>query len=157
MAAGDHGWADGLRRRYFPPERNRLPAHITLFHHLPPSCVDELQGALAVLVKEPRPPARIDRLLSIGNGVALHIDSPALLAMREQLAERFHGLLTPQDRATPRLHITIQNKVSATEARLTLAALDQDFRPRMLAIAGLAAWYYDDGAWSLIRRFGFRG
>ena len=25
-----------LRRRYFPPERNVVPAHLSLFHRLPP-------------------------------------------------------------------------------------------------------------------------
>ena len=32
-------WLDGLRRRHFPPERNHLAAHLTLFHALP---VDQL-------------------------------------------------------------------------------------------------------------------
>jgi len=27
-------WLAGLRRRHFPPERNFLPAHLTLFHRL---------------------------------------------------------------------------------------------------------------------------
>ena len=35
-------WADGLRRAHFPPERNWLVAHVTLFHALPPSVHDEL-------------------------------------------------------------------------------------------------------------------
>ena len=29
-------WVDGLRRAHFPPERNHLSAHVTLFHALPP-------------------------------------------------------------------------------------------------------------------------
>jgi hypothetical protein len=27
-------WLDWLRREHFPPERNLLPAHLTLFHRL---------------------------------------------------------------------------------------------------------------------------
>ena len=27
-------WLDGLRRQHFPPERNLLSAHLTLFHRL---------------------------------------------------------------------------------------------------------------------------
>ena len=27
-------WLDGLRRDHFPPERNWLPAHLTIFHRL---------------------------------------------------------------------------------------------------------------------------
>ncbi len=37
MGAADFLWADKLRQTYFPPERNALPAHISLFRHLPPS------------------------------------------------------------------------------------------------------------------------
>lgn len=110
-----------------------------------------------MLAKQPAPPARIDRLMSLGGGVALHVDSPALMEMRAGLAERFHGLLTPQDAASPRLHITIQNKVTPAIARATLATLQVDFRPRALGIAGLAAWRYRGGPWSLIRRYSFRG
>jgi hypothetical protein len=157
MAASDHGWADALRRRYFPPERNHLAAHITLFHHLPPGSLAEVQEQLARLARGPRPPARIDRLISLGGGVALHVESPDLLAMREELADRFRSLLTPQDQARPRLHITIQNKVTAETARATLSQLGPDFRPRPLGIAGLAAWHYLGGPWALIRRYSFRG
>jgi hypothetical protein len=31
----DFGWLNDLRRAHFPPERNQLDAHLTLFHHLP--------------------------------------------------------------------------------------------------------------------------
>ncbi len=157
MGAGDQAWATGLRERYFPPERNQLPAHITLFHHLPPRCLNELQTVLAELARGPRPVARIDRLLSLGQGLALHLHSPELLEMREELADRFAALLTPQDAGRPRLHITIQNKVTASVARETLAVLGEGFRPRPLVIAGLAAWEYRGGPWELVRRYGFRG
>jgi hypothetical protein len=80
-----------------------------------------------------------------------------LLDMREQLAERFAALLTPQDAGRPRLHITIQNKVTPERARETLALLGQNFRSRPLRIAGLAVWDYRSGPWSLIRRYSFRG
>ncbi|MCE7798256.1 2'-5' RNA ligase family protein [Sphingobium sufflavum] len=157
MGAADQSWADRLRQAYFPPERNQISAHITLFHHLPPGCLGELKAALGELARGPRPPARIDRLLSLGQGVALHVHSPALLAMRQELAERFAALLTPQDAGRPRLHITIQNKVTAPVARETMAVLERDFRPRPLAIAGLAAWEYRGGPWALVQRYGFRG
>lgn len=157
MGAADQRWADALRQRHFPPERNRLAAHITLFHHLPPSCLPELLDVLARLCREAPPPARIDRLLSLGQGVAFHVESPALLAMREDMAERFHSLLVPQDAARPRLHITVQNKVTPAIARATLAELERGFTPCPLRIAGLAAWRYRGGPWELAKRYGFRG
>ncbi|HEX7873272.1 MAG TPA: 2'-5' RNA ligase family protein [Sphingobium sp.] len=157
MGAQDQAWADALRLRYFPPERNHLPAHITLFHHLPPTCLAEVQDRLARLAQEPRPRARLEGFYSLGGGVAVRVESAELLALRDYLADHFALLLTPQDRASPRLHITIQNKVTAEVARATLAEVSAEFRPRPLVIAGLAAWHYRGGPWSLIRRYRFRG
>ncbi len=157
MSPADQRWVDDLRRRHFPPERNHLAAHITLFHHLPPGLMDEVKRRLGTLARSQRPVARIDRLLNLGRGVAIHIDSPELLAMRAELAEAFRGMLTPQDQAVPRLHVTIQNKVSPAEARATLAEVERDFQPRALGITGLAAWHYRGGPWSPIASYSFRG
>jgi len=157
MKPADQAWADALRTRHFPPERNQLKAHITLFHHLPPRCLPELQTQLAGYARGPCPAARIDRLLALGGGVAFHVESPALLAIREDIADRFAAVLTPQDAGRPRLHITVQNKVTAERARATFAELERDFTPRPLRIAGLAIWYYRGGPWELIRRYAFRG
>src|SRR3546814_3178318 len=60
---------------------------------------------------------------SLGQGVAFRIDSPELLAIRARIADHFAGMLTAQDQGTPRLHITVQNKVAAAEARALLAEL----------------------------------
>ncbi len=43
----DQAWFDAQRARFFPPERNQLSAHLTMLHHLPPSCADELKHRLA--------------------------------------------------------------------------------------------------------------
>ena len=109
--------ADQLRTAHYPPERNRLKAHVTLFHALPPSVEDELRDALAAEAKGKPVAGRLEGVMSLGRGTALRLSSPAMLALRERLAERFHGLLTPQDEHMPRLHVTIQNKVSPAEAR----------------------------------------
>ena len=38
---------DALRRAHFPPERNHLDAHVTLFHHLPGAEEDAVATAVA--------------------------------------------------------------------------------------------------------------
>jgi hypothetical protein len=157
LGKADFAWADGLRRAHFPPERNVVPAHVTLFHHLPPSLLDEVKARLKRLCAQPAPDARLSGVLSLGRGVAFRIECPALLAMRAELAEAFTGLLTPQDQAPPRLHLTVQNKVAPAEAKALLADLAAGFRPRPLAIAGLAAWHYRDGPWELACEAKFRG
>ena len=56
---GDDGWLQELRRVHYPPERNRVPAHLTLFRHLPPSLEAELSARLAAVTATPAPPAEI--------------------------------------------------------------------------------------------------
>lgn len=157
MGDEDFRWADGLRRAHYPPGRNLAPAHITLFRHLPPSLQPELCDRLARLCAGPPPVATLAAVLRLGDGVAYRIDSAELNAMRRDLADAFHGLLTPQDEGPPRLHVTVQNKASAETSRALYRALQGEFRPRPFAIAGLAAWRYLGGPWEPIRAYRFRG
>ncbi|MEC3910775.1 2'-5' RNA ligase family protein [Sphingobium sp. CR2-8] len=157
MGAADFAWADGLRRAHFPPERNQLSAHVTLFHHLPPSLLDEIAARLKTLCRGPAPAARLAAVMPLGQGVAYRIDSPELMAMRDELADAFAGLLTPQDQARPRLHVTIQNKVKPQEAKALAERLAAEFQPRAFAISGLAAWHYRGGPWELAMKAMFRG
>ena len=56
---GDNGWLQEMRRTHYPPERNRVPAHLTLFRQLPPSLEPELDGRLAALARLAPPRAMI--------------------------------------------------------------------------------------------------
>jgi 2'-5' RNA ligase len=153
---GDNGWLQQLRHDHYPAERNRVPAHLTLFRQLPPSLEGELADRLARATAAPPPKATIARILDLGEGTALGVESEELEAIRDQLAEAFHGLLTPQDLAPWRPHVTIQNKVAPREARALQQLLKATFEPRPLAIRGLAAWRYLDGPWEPIRDWRFR-
>lgn len=158
MGAADQRCFDALRAAHFPPDRNHLPAHITLFHQLPPSALDEVERLIRAIASDTPPPAaHLAGIYSLGRGTAFRIDSPGLLAVRERIADRFAGMLTAQDRGTPRLHITVQNKVGPEEARALLADLSRDFRPRPLAITGLAAHHYRGGPWEPAFARDFRG
>lgn len=158
MGKTDHAWATGLRRAHYPPERNQLDAHITLFHHLPPGDLPEIKSRLAAVASEcPPPMAWLSDVMLLGKGVAFRIDSAELLAIRDELAHDFSGLLIPQDQARPRLHITVQNKVDPPVAKALHAKLTATFHPRPLAISGLAAHYYRGGPWENIARWSFRG
>lgn len=157
MGKQDLAWADALRREHYPAERNVLPAHITLFHHLPPQALGEIKQALKDIARYSAPPVTsLQRLIHLGTGVAYQLHSPDLLAMRMELADRFQGLLVAQDQQTPRLHITVQNKVSAKEAKELLTRLSLDFEPRPFQIKGLALQYYMDGPWQNIGEWPFR-
>jgi len=154
---GDNGWLQELRRAHYPPERNRVPAHLTLFRQLPPSLEAELGTRLARFAASPPPFASVSTVMDLGEGTALRVESQALTRIREELAEIFHGSLTPQDLASWRPHVTIQNKVARREARALQQQLRATFRPRPLAIRALAAWRYRDGPWEPIRDWSFRG
>ncbi|GGD89817.1 hypothetical protein GCM10011515_06790 [Tsuneonella deserti] len=149
--------ADQLRREHFPPERNHLKAHVTLFHALPPGVEDELRDALAAEARSKPIPARLAGVMNLGRGTALRLESPAMLALRERLADRFHGLLTPQDERVPRLHVTIQNKVPPVEARALQQVLAPKIEPRDFTFAGLALHRYRGGPWEFVKRWSFRG
>ena len=157
MSAEDFAWADGLRRAHFPPDRNFLPAHITLFHHLPPSVLPELKTRIRQLCAGSAPSAFLSGIRLLGGGVAFELRSEQLMAMREELAEAFAGILTPQDQARPWLHITVQNKAEPRQARALAEKLKSEFRPRPLEIRGLAAWHYRGGPWELAMSASFRG
>ncbi|HEX8525427.1 2'-5' RNA ligase family protein [Allosphingosinicella sp.] len=157
FAPGDDGWLQQLRRAHYPPERNRVPAHLTLFRQLPPGAQPELARRLAACAALPPPRAAIVGIMDLGEGSALRVESEELEELRGNLGEALHGLLTPQDQSGWSPHITVQNKVAPREARRLQQELRAAFRPRPLAIRGLAMWRYVDGPWEAIRSFPFRG
>jgi hypothetical protein len=157
FAPADFARLDGLRRAHFPPERNQVPAHLTLFHHLPPAIELELGRRLAAAAAGPPPCARMVGIMDLGRGTAFRVESDALAGIRAELARAFHGLLTPQDQAPWRPHVTIQNKVERRAATDLQQQLRLEALPRPLAIAGLASWRYLGGPWEKLREHPFRG
>ena len=151
-------WADGLRRAHYPPERNHIAAHVTLFHALAPSLSDELKRVLAgKAAAHALVPARLSGVIDLGNGTALAIERPAMLAIRDGLAEHFHGTLSAQDQHTPRLHVTIQNKVATQVSRALQVELAHMFEPRDFRFVALAMHIYRGGPWVAAGRWSFRG
>ena len=147
---------DGLRRSHYPADRNRLAAHLTLFHHLPPSLESELRRRLTEAARAARPRAEATGLINLGTGTAIRVVSPELEAIRAELAEAFTGLLMPPDLADWRPHVTVQNKVSPAAARALRTELGDRFAHRPVRIDGLGLWSYRDGAWDPLSRHMFR-
>ena len=153
----DLAWLDALRRQHFPPDRNQLPAHLTIFHALPPSSEAEARARLSALAQVPRPRAMIDGMMDLGGGVAFRIVSDDLDRIRAELADGFHGLLSAQDNAGWRPHVTIQNKVAPKVARELKSALERSFVQRPLGITGLGLHRYLGGPWERLATYPFRG
>jgi hypothetical protein len=156
IAPGDFSWIEGLRRAHYPAERNQVPAHLTIFHALPPSAETELRGRIARLAKRKPPKATIGGLMDLGGGVAFRVVSPDLDLLREELADGLHGLLTAQDSGGWRPHITIQNKVAPKTARALKDSLERAFKSRPLAISGLGLHRYLGGPWERLATCPFR-
>ena len=111
-----------------PPSATSLPAHLTMFHALPPSSEAEVRSRLARLAQE-APPARVDRR---AHGPRRRSRLPRRLAgprrIRDDLADDLRGLLGAQDCGGWRPHVTIQNKVAPKVARALVAYARTRFR-----------------------------
>ena len=116
-----------------------------------------MRDALAAEARARPVAARLVGVMNLGRGTALRLESPDMIALWKRLADRFHGLLTPQDEHLPRLHVTIQNKVAPSEAKALQHHLAATLQPRDFAFAGLALHRYRGGPWEFVRRWSFRG
>jgi len=146
---------DNLRSTYFPPERNYLAAHLTLFHALP----DEkyiFDDIVALCKKIEVFDIKARDIASLGNGTAIKIDAPMLVAVHRKLQERWLPVLSNQDKQQLWPHITIQNKVSATEAKKLKEALTAKFKPFVFKATGLKLWRYLGGPWEAVKSFSFQ-
>ena len=156
IAQRDFCWLEGLRRAHYPADRNQVPAHLTIFHALPPSAEPELRSRLARIVRARPPEAMVAGLMDLGGGVAFRIVSEDLDRIRDELADGLHGLLGARDSGGWRPHITIQNKVPPKVARALKQSLERNFEPRPLAIRGLAVHGYAGGPWEPVAAYPFR-
>ncbi|BBO02003.1 MULTISPECIES: 2'-5' RNA ligase family protein [Bradyrhizobium] len=142
-------WLDGLRREHFPPERNVLPAHLTLFHRLSSAQTGRLQ-----VMELPAAPVPIvfDATFLLGFGVAVRIKSSELDRLRARARDVMGGAFSRQDSQSWRPHVTIQNKVAPDAARQLHRALEREFAPRPGSVTGLLIWEYLGGPWKPVRR-----
>ncbi|HLK98761.1 MAG TPA: 2'-5' RNA ligase family protein, partial [Hymenobacter sp.] len=115
---------DDLRQQYFPPERNFLQAHLTLFHHLPGTDYDRICAELTeVAAAEQALPLPVTGVRFLGRGVAYTLENTRLQALHKQLQTRWQPTLTPQDQQKLTPHVTVQNKVDPAVARALHQAL----------------------------------
>lgn len=144
---------DALRRAHFPPERNHLSAHVTLFHHLPGVSREAVDEALRRAAQRPPFQARVSGVASLGRGVAFTLDAPELMQLHAELADAWAGMLTRQDSRAFWPHLTVQNKVPPAKAQALLAELTASFIPRPILVESLGLWRYLGGPWQPVRTF----
>lgn len=147
---------NALRKIYFPPERNVIDAHLTLFHLLPneQSIVDTVET-----LSKQYPPLTLEvqQPVSIGNGVAYKIECASLAELHCKLQGQWGSFLIPQDQQKLWPHVTVQNKVAPEEAAELLEFLKGNFSAFPCKATGLQLWEYHGGPWKLFRQFDFTG
>jgi 2'-5' RNA ligase len=147
---------DGERRRFFPEALNRIPAHATLFHHLPGDRERGVIEAITALGRTvPPPEVAVTGLRFTGRGVAYVLESEPLARLRARLAQGFGPHLTAQDRQGWRPHVTVQNKVAPGAARALHADLSVAFVPFRFTAPALLLWRYLGGPWEGVARLPF--
>ncbi len=149
---------DMMRRRHFPPARNMIPAHLTLFHKLPGHRWPQIHRDLRDIASQTAPVAlRADAIRFLGYGSAYVIQSDALKRLRSKLADQWSDLLERQDAAGFSPHVTIQNKAPATEAKALCSELKAGFAPFEAEGTGLLLWHYRGGPWEPAGEYAFEG
>lgn len=148
ISDGDLKPFNRLRQEHFPPDRNFLAAHLTMFHRLPGEYKEQVvQCLIEVAAGQFSITAHVSGLRHIGAGVAYTIASPELQAIHAKLRGAFMPWLGGQDMQKWQPHITIQNKASKLAADALHAALMEKFRPHTIEITGLDLWRYLGGPW----------
>ncbi len=135
-----------------------MPAHLTLFQQLPGDRGREIKALLSSLSTVTRPLAlKVREVKAIGKGVAYFLDAPALMALRDGLADEWEPWLSDQDRAPFWPHVTVQNKVTPKVANALARQLAGQFQPFQVTGTGLNLWRYLGGPWEMEREFRFAG
>ncbi len=149
-------YLDRLRKQYFPPDRNFLRAHITLFHALPGTQEGSIRQTLQEFCSStPLLHLVFPQLRFLGRGVAVEVECPKLKRLRNRLAQTWELWLTPQDRQGYRPHVTIVNKVMADEARQLHDRLASEWKPFNGQGEGLMLWHYQGGPWKWVSEVPF--
>jgi 2'-5' RNA ligase len=147
---------EAQRQRSFPPERNLIPAHLTLFHKLPGEHLDTIERDIQAIASAQKTfPLHVTGLRSLGRGVAYTLSSSELTSLRRKLAQCWEAWLGPQDRQKHQPHVTVQNKAEPQEAKALLSELTAAFEPFTAMGVGLDLWWYRGGPWEKARRFPF--
>jgi 2'-5' RNA ligase len=159
LAGEDAERFDRERRAHFPPERNHLRAHVTLFHALPGELEREVLAAVAQEARRPAFEVAVTSVRLLGRGVAYALESADLAAVHRDLLARFSGLLgealTAQDRQPLSPHVTVANKLLPDRARELHDQLVDTFAPWAVRATGLSLWRYLGGPWEPVETVPF--
>lgn len=149
---------DRLRARFFPPDRNVVPAHISLFHHLPGDDGEAIDRTLAAVARSHRPVLlAFPGVKRMARGVLATVEAPGLAAIRSAIARPFDRRLTPQDRQPFHPHVTLMNKAEPAEVAPALDELRATWSPWSGVGDRLLLWRYRGGPWEDVEEYPLSG
>lgn len=147
---------DDLRQRYYPKERNVVPAHVTLFHALPTNHEPRIRDILIHFCDTtPVLPGKATRPRKLNEGVAFELEAEELALLQFKLKEAFGGWCTAQDRLPYKPQVTIANHLPPAEARLLFETMQLRHSPFEVSFMGIEMWRYTGGPWQPIERIDF--
>jgi len=139
---------NSLRQQHFPPDRNVLAAHVTIFHRLPGEHLAQIQRFLDDIAVTQAPFFMdVTGVVHFGAGVAFAINSAELDNVHARLRAQFMPWLGGQDLRNWQPHITVQNKVRQQRADALHRRLSQEFVPTKIKVTGVDLWRYISGPW----------
>lgn len=134
---------DEFRKKYFPPERNFLSAHVTLFHQAPPEILSAVPPSFPLMIE-------FQESFFMGHGFGIRTKCDELSRWKKNCLNH-PWEFTSQDRNNSRLHVTIQNKVSPEQAREDFRNFSGTWKPFAGSISGIDVWIYRNGPWEFFR------
>ena len=146
------------RERHFPPARNFIQVHVTLFQQLADHAHLRLLADLAAEASTvPVLTFEATGIVDFGGGAAIEVACPSARELQTRLRRRWSDILTPGDDRPRQLHVTVQNKVYRDTARKTQAALRAGFTPWQGLFDRLLLWHYRGGPWEPAKTFPLTG
>jgi 2'-5' RNA ligase len=161
-----HDRMSAMRDKYFPPERNTVRAHLTLFNALPES---KMKSSIVPLLQEVAAATgpfriRVKRPFQMKEGFGVNMSPregpPPLKDLLVKLRGTWkeEGFLSDQDSAPRGMHYTLMNKVSDKEK---LEAAFEEFKESWTGdegiVDGLELFRYHKGRWYWTQSFEFTG
>lgn len=147
---------EALRQQHFPPERNFLAAHLTMFHHLLGEELAKIKSDLPEICSTIENFSLVfPSWRFLGKGAAINVEADELLKLRARLANIWRDWLTPQDRQKFQPHITVQNKVAPDEARRLFEKLAAEHSFFNGESEGVTLWHYLGAEWKFEEEFLF--
>ena len=149
-----------MRKKYFPPRLNKLDAHLTLFHALPGSKLeDEILPFLEKLSGTTRQfPLQAASPFRLKHGIAIGVPKPrggdAARDVHSQLRRNWSDFLSDQDAGGFRAHYTIMNKMDDDKkVEAAYKEVEKEWKGCPGTVEGLTLWRYDRGHWEFYRDF----